>query len=99
MPALQALHEELEDEGLVVFGVSVDRPGAREEVARFVHEHGIEFAVAVDGTFGVQQAFHTIGVPESFLIDRDGRIAFHWIGPFDPGEDAARAAVLAVLNR
>jgi peroxiredoxin len=25
-----------------------------------------------------------MGVPESFLIDREGRIAHRWIGQFDP---------------
>jgi cytochrome c-type biogenesis protein len=98
MPALQALHEELADDGLVVLGVSIDESGADDAVARFAEEHGIDFVVALDASKQVERTFRTMGVPETFLIDREGRITRHWIGQFDPLADDARAAVRAALE-
>lgn len=43
------------------------------------------------------RAFRTIGVPESFLISRDGVILKRWIGPFDAGRPADREAIDAAL--
>ena len=71
MPALQALHEELEDDGLVILGVSVDEPGAEQDVARFAEDHGIDFMVALDA--GSLQCRRRLGLgrPEYFA-DRIG---------------------------
>jgi cytochrome c-type biogenesis protein len=97
MPALQQLYQDLGAEGLVVLAVSVDAAGARDAVDAFVDERGIGFDIALDPSGGVQETFRTMGVPESFLIDRDGKIVRRWIGEFDPGSDDTRASVRAAL--
>ena len=98
MPALQRVYREMADSGLVVLAVSIDRAGAREEVHAYVDELGLGFVVALDPAGGVQETFHTIGVPETFLIDREGRVARRWIGQFDPESEDARASVGAALD-
>jgi cytochrome c-type biogenesis protein len=84
MPALQRLYQELGSQGLEVVAVSVDHAGAAEDVARFVDERDLDFTIGLDAALAVQDTFRTMGVPESFLIDREGRIAHRWIGQFDP---------------
>jgi cytochrome c-type biogenesis protein len=98
MPALQRLYSEMKDRGLVVLAVSVDQAGANEAVTRFTEELGIDFRVALDPALEVQRAFRTIGVPESFLIDREGRIAHRWVGPFDPQASEVRALLSEALD-
>jgi cytochrome c-type biogenesis protein len=98
MPALQRLYQELGSRGLEVVAVSVDHAGAAADVARFVEEREIAFTIALDAALGVQDAFRTMGVPESFLIDREGRIAHRWIGQFDPGAPDVREAVMNALE-
>jgi cytochrome c-type biogenesis protein len=98
MPALERLHQELGDDGLVVLAVSVDAAGAEDAVNAFVAERGIGFDIALDPSGGVQEIFRTMGVPESFLIDREGRITRRWIGEFDPESDDTRASVAAALE-
>jgi cytochrome c-type biogenesis protein len=98
MPALQRLHAEMKDKGLVVLAISVDHAGANEAVTRFTEELGIGFTIALDPALEVQRAFRTIGVPESFLIDREGRIAHRWVGPFDPQAADVRALLSEALD-
>ena len=91
MPALQALHEKLGPRGLRVVGVSVDSRGAEETIRRFLDEGGYTFTILHDASDAVSRQFRTIGVPESFLIDGEGRVVRRWIGKFDPlAEDVLR---------
>jgi cytochrome c-type biogenesis protein len=93
MPGLQALHDELAASGLRVLAVSVDAKSAAAEVQAFVEEYGITFTVLHDPADRVSRAFRTTGVPETFLIGRDGAIVKRWIGQIDPAETAMRALI------
>jgi cytochrome c biogenesis protein CcmG, thiol:disulfide interchange protein DsbE len=91
MPALEALHRQFAAQGLRVVGVSIDASGVRGDVQHFIDEHDITFTIVHDPAERVTRAFRTIGVPETFLIDRDGTVVRRWIGKFDPlAEDVLR---------
>ncbi len=98
MPALQALSEQYADSGLRVLGVSIDAAGTDARVAGFVAEHGIRFTILRDPDRRVEQTFRTIGVPETFLLDRQGRVAHRWIGEFDPAAPAVRQVLHAAVT-
>ncbi len=92
MPDLQALHEELAEEGLQVIGVSIDSYGADRDVGDFLRQYGISFTILHDPEERVTRAFRMSGgIPQSFLIDREGRIVHRWIGIFDPEAPETRA--------
>ncbi|HEV2131345.1 MAG TPA: TlpA disulfide reductase family protein [Longimicrobiaceae bacterium] len=93
MPGLQRLHEELGAQGLRVVGVSIDGRAAGRDVRDFLTSYGISFTILHDPEERVTRAFRTTGVPETFLIDRNGRIVRRWIGLFDPTSAEARASV------
>jgi len=97
MPKLQALHSDLEAKGLTVLGASIDRGAAEGEVRRFVDAHRISFGILLDPDAEVETRFRTLGVPESFLIDRKGILRGRWIGEFDPGAPAVRSEIEALL--
>ncbi len=84
MPGLEALGRRFADEGLRIVGASVDRGSAESEVRRFAEDLGLTFTIALDPDQSVMNRFRTLGVPETFLIDREGTIAHRWIGEFDP---------------
>ena len=48
---------------------------------RFAQELGLSFEILHDRPGAIQEAYQTTGVPESFVIDRDGRIVKKVIGP------------------
>jgi cytochrome c-type biogenesis protein len=97
MPKLQELHIEYEAEGLAVLGASVDRGAAEGEVRRFIEANGISFEILLDPDAQVETRFRTLGVPESFLIDREGILRARWIGEFDPGSEAVRSEIADLL--
>ena len=76
----------------VMLAVSQDTSG-RAEVAAYVKKHGYHFDVLLDPKNVVAEAYNVSGVPETFIIDREGRIVAHHSGAFDwsqPG-DSRRA--------
>ena len=98
MPAIQRLYTQFADSGLTVIAVSVDDPGADAAVQQFIRTYGIGFTVARDPSKRVSRTFRTIGVPETFLLDRRGRIAKRWIGEFDATSEAVKTAVREAVN-
>ena len=82
MPSMQRLYEQLENEPFDILAVSVDAAeGERDpagnpggDVARFAREHGLTFQILQDASGRIQQTYRTTGVPESFLIGKDGVI-------------------------
>ena len=98
MPALQRTHEAFADSGLTVLGISVDAAGADEDITRFAKEHHIGFPLAKDPNRLVARIFRTIGVPETFLLDREGNIAGRWIGQFDPESAENKDLIRRALN-
>jgi cytochrome c biogenesis protein CcmG, thiol:disulfide interchange protein DsbE len=97
MPSLQALQDELGEAGLHVVAVSVDRAGDAGEIEDFLLEHGIRFTVLHDPDHDIAGTFRTRGLPETYLIDRDGIVTRHWIGMIDGRSESVRAPVFAAL--
>jgi cytochrome c biogenesis protein CcmG, thiol:disulfide interchange protein DsbE len=98
MPSFEALHREFEDEGLRVVAVSIDARGARGEIEAFLEEYGISFTVLHDGDQDITRAFRTLGVPETFLIDREGRLVKRWTGRIDGHSESVRGPIRDLLR-
>jgi cytochrome c biogenesis protein CcmG, thiol:disulfide interchange protein DsbE len=69
--------------GARIDGIAIrDRP---EDVAAFLARHGNPYrAIGADDRSEVQLALGSSGVPETFVIDGDGRIAYQHIGDIRP---------------
>ncbi|MFO7262417.1 MAG: TlpA family protein disulfide reductase [Symbiobacteriaceae bacterium] len=98
MPLLQALHEEYGPRGLRVIGVSIDARGAESAIREFVEEYGIGFTILYDPDGRVTRAFRSAGVPETFLIGRNGRVAGRWIGMLKPSDPTIRERIEKALG-
>jgi peroxiredoxin len=73
MPAIERLYQELGPLGLRVLAVSVDE-GDSEPVKQWAAARGLSFDILHDATRDIERRYHTFGLPESFVIDREGRI-------------------------
>jgi peroxiredoxin len=73
MPAMERLYQLYGPKGLRIAAVSIDE-GDVEDVRAFAKEYGITFDVLHDATGDIQREYQTTGVPESFLLDKDGMI-------------------------
>ncbi len=97
MPSFQRLHEELAPEGLRVVAVSVDDRGARDAIREFVDEMELTFEILHDERGAIQRQYHTTGVPETFMIGRDGVIRRKVIGAIEWDTESNRAIVRQLL--
>jgi peroxiredoxin len=86
MPSMERLHQRFAGTDLRVVAVSVDR-GDQRIVRDYAREAGLSFDILHDQAGEIQRIYQTAGVPESFVIDREGRIvkkvvgAAEWDGP------------------
>ena len=80
IPHLTELQKKYKDKGLVVIGVTAEEPA---DVKPFVEAQGVamDYVVAVDKdgktTEAYMDAFGEDGIPHAFIVDSEGRIAWH----------------------
>jgi cytochrome c biogenesis protein CcmG, thiol:disulfide interchange protein DsbE len=98
MPSFEALHRDFADAGLRVVAVSIDAANARHEILEFLHEYGLSFTILHDPDQRITRTFRTLGVPETFLIGRDGTLVRHWIGRIDGRSESIRTPVRDALS-
>ena len=82
MPAMEELSKKLSGDDFVMLAVSEDDGGA-QLVRDFVKEFQLSFPVLVDPSGDVGRRFGVYGYPETFIIDREGRVVARYIGPRD----------------
>jgi peroxiredoxin len=86
MPAIERLHQKLGGRDFQIVSVSIDADGD-SVVAAYARDLGLTFQILHNQSGDIQQIYQTTGVPESFVIDRDGIIvkkvigAAEWDGP------------------
>ncbi len=97
MPAIEKLHEALAPKGLKVVAVSMDDPGSENKIRAFVKEFGLTFQVLYDPTGKITNDYQTTGVPETFIIARDGVIRKKMIGASDWNSQTNRALISQLL--
>lgn len=98
MPALDTLHRRHSAAGLDVVGVSIDEPGARDRLVPFAQELGASYTLWHDPADRVSSTFLAVGVPASYLIDRDGTLRWRHVGPVTADDPALTAALEEALG-
>ena len=97
MPAMQRTYADLAPRGFRILAVSIDN-GDVAAVKGFAQELGITFDILQDQSGRIQQLYQTTGVPESFLLDRDGTIVKRVIGAHDWASGANRKLIERYLD-
>jgi cytochrome c biogenesis protein CcmG/thiol:disulfide interchange protein DsbE len=81
-PSLVRMQSRLRDKGVVVLAVSIDDDDAAYH--KFLRDYGLSGMVTVrDGAQRSSALFGTFGWPETYIIDRNGRIRRKFIGAVD----------------
>jgi peroxiredoxin len=71
MPDLESLHKQFQKQGLVILAIS-DEDASK--VKPFIAEHGISYTVLLDPGRKVNTLFHVMGIPKTFIYDRNGKL-------------------------
>jgi cytochrome c biogenesis protein CcmG/thiol:disulfide interchange protein DsbE len=98
MPAMERVFQALAPHGFKIAAISIDE-GNREDVRAFGQELGLSFDLLHDRSTRVQQIYQTTGVPESFLLNREGVIVKRVIGEHDWGSEVNRKLIERLLDQ
>lgn len=82
MPSMETLYKDLKDTDFEILAVSIDaKAGSTDDFGRpggdleaFAKELGLTFPILHDPSGAIERIYQTTGVPETFLIGRDGLI-------------------------
>jgi peroxiredoxin len=82
MPSMQKLYNEFKGNDFEILAVSIDAQGLKV-VAPFMKKHKLTFPALLDPKGTVKTAYGITGIPESFIIDKEGNLFKKIIGPLD----------------
>lgn len=99
IPALETLHRTFGERGLRVTGVSIDAHNDTVAIAGFARELGASYTLWKDPDDRVSTTFLAVGVPATYLIDRDGVLRWRHMGPVKADDPALLAALDSALSR
>ena len=77
-PSLNEFAKTLKDSGVVVLGVSVDRN--EQSLANFVKRFDVVYPTARDPEQNLSYRYGTYKIPESYIIDRSGKVVRKYAG-------------------
>lgn len=78
---LQAAWEMYQPTGQVTF-LGVNCQDSVSDALLFLQKYGITYPNGADNGSEISSAFGVTGVPETFIIDQQGQLAYRWIGQF-----------------
>ena len=84
MPEIQAMHERLGDELVVL---AVDQDESSGDVVNFFEELGLTFDSVIDDGNKVSAKYRLFGLPSTYIIDAEGVVQAVKVGPFANQDD------------
>jgi cytochrome c biogenesis protein CcmG, thiol:disulfide interchange protein DsbE len=97
IPSLVQLQQRIASRNGVVLGVSVDDD--ESNYLKFIHDHGVNFPTSRDGSKKSALEYGTVMYPETYIIDRKGKILRKIIGPQDWNSAEMSAYFDAILGQ
>jgi cytochrome c biogenesis protein CcmG/thiol:disulfide interchange protein DsbE len=84
-------------EGVVFVGI--DWHDVKSDARRFLDHHGVTYPTVLDGSGSITDRYGVVGVPETYFIDRRGRlVGEHIVGTVVNQKDRFRSGVEAALG-
>jgi cytochrome c biogenesis protein CcmG/thiol:disulfide interchange protein DsbE len=80
IPQLESVHKTFGAQGVATVGVSIDAAGMGADIKDFMTEHDMTYPVWLDPDNSFALKFLTVGVPETFVVDRKGTIRWRASG-------------------
>ena len=97
MPTIQALYEDYGGQDFQVLAVAGDYEGA-SKVGPFLEQMQVTFPSLLDDEGTVQDQYFVNALPMSFLLDRNGVVAYKMVGFFDWNQPRFRELVDGLLH-
>jgi len=95
LPSLNQFQKQFASSGVVVLGVSVDQN--ERAYQQFLKRAGVTFRTSRDPQADVSSRYGTFKYPETYVIDRNGKVVQKHIGPRDWMDQRLLADIKALL--
>jgi cytochrome c biogenesis protein CcmG/thiol:disulfide interchange protein DsbE len=76
---LEQAWQKYQDQGVQFFGIAYKDADSKAQA--FLEEFGVTYPSTVDGSNRTARAYGVTGVPETFVIDQQGLLVRHFLGP------------------
>ncbi len=97
IPYLQSLYTKHRDQGFEIVGVSVDTRGQEENIKGFAKDFGMTYPIWLDPDERIQSLYLALGVPASYLIDREGILRWRRLGTVKASDTTFTSTLAAAL--
>ena len=97
MPTMHTAYQEYKNRDLEVLAVSLDA-GSKSVVKNFMQELKLDFPVLLDPDMEVLRLYRMVGIPASFLIDKQGIVRHREVGYRDWTTPESRKLLEAILR-
>jgi cytochrome c biogenesis protein CcmG/thiol:disulfide interchange protein DsbE len=98
IPELREIRAKYHQRGFELLGVSVDADGSLDAIQTFAREFKMEYPIWLDPEERIMSRFMTFGVPETFLIDKNGVLLWRKMGPIEPNDSTLSSAIERALT-
>lgn len=100
MPSMQALYSYMKQRNMPfeMLAISMDRVTTQKEIEPFAKSLGLTFPILLDAWGKTDGDYKLTGVPETYIIDQDGKVAEKIIGPRDWTTIEAVQKIFTLLN-
>lgn len=100
MPSMQTLYAYLKERNMPfeMLAISMDRVTTQKEIDPFVRGLGLTFPILLDPWGKTDGQYKLTGVPETYIINQEGRVVEKIIGPRDWTTIAAVQTIFKLLN-
>ena len=90
---MEKFYESMKGKPFEILAVSID--AQKNDADQFAKELGLSFPILLDPGKNVYDLYQATGQPETFIIDKQGKVAKHVIGP-DTWTDASSPNVALI---
>ena len=97
MPTMEKAYQEHKSRGLEILAVSLDA-GSKSVVKNFMYELKLNFPVLLDPDMEVLRLYRMVGIPASFLIDKQGIVRHREVGYRDWTTPESQKLIEAILR-
>jgi peroxiredoxin len=98
MPSIETLQKTYGPRGLRIVAVSIDDTASDSTIRAFARHYDLTFEILHDPAGAIIGQYQTTGVPETFVIARDGVIRKKVIGADDWGSPGNQALIAQLLR-
>jgi len=94
LPKIEEFHQQYKEKGLVVIGISRDRP---TEISETIRKRQVTFAVAVDDESKTSRRLYKVDkVPTAFIVNAEGIVS--WVGSAQKNVEAVKQEIEKALE-